>query len=62
LGDHGAIDVFDHRVNDALGVDEDGDLIHGMLKSQWASMTSNPLFISEAESMVIFFPISQRGW
>ena len=31
-------------------------------KSHFASITSNPLFIIEAESMVIFAPISHVGW
>ena len=33
----------------------------GISKSQEASMTSRPLFISVAESMVIFAPMSQLG-
>src|SRR5258705_364028 len=32
-----------------------------MPKSQWASMISSPLFMSVAESMVIFGPISHVG-
>ena len=31
-------------------------------KSQWASMTSRPLFISVAESIVIFAPMLHVGW
>ena len=34
----------------------------GTPKSQRASMTSKPLFISDAESMVIFAPMSHVGW
>ena len=34
----------------------------GTSKSQRASITSSPLFISVAESIVIFGPISQFGW
>ncbi len=34
----------------------------GTSNSQRASMTSSPLFISVAESMVIFGPIFQVGW
>ena len=34
----------------------------GRSNSQWASMTSRALFISVAESMVIFRPICQVGW
>ena len=34
----------------------------GSSKSQEASMTSRPLFIMVAESMVIFAPMSQLGW
>ena len=33
----------------------------GRPKSQWASITSSPLFISVAESMVILLPIVQVG-
>ena len=33
----------------------------GWLKSHFASMTSNPLFMRVAESMVIFAPMSQVG-
>ena len=35
---------------------------HGTPNSQWASITSNALFISVAESTVIFLPIDQVGW
>ncbi len=31
-------------------------------KSQWASITSSPLFIRVAESMVILGPMLQVGW
>ena len=34
----------------------------GMLNNQRASMTSSPLFIMVAESMVIFGPMRQLGW
>ncbi len=34
----------------------------GAPKSQWASITSRPLFIIVAESTEIFGPITQLGW
>src|SRR5512147_1102267 len=34
----------------------------GTSNSHLASMTSSPLFIMVAESMVIFFPMLQLGW
>ncbi len=34
----------------------------GTWNSQWASMTSKPLFMRVAESMVIFPPMFQVGW
>ena len=34
----------------------------GRPKSQWASMTSNPLFMSVAESIVTFRPMFHVGW
>ena len=33
----------------------------GVSKSQWASMTSSPLFMSVAESMVILLPMLHFG-
>ena len=35
---------------------------YGVPNSQWASITSRPLFISVAESIVILPPIAQVGW
>ena len=34
----------------------------GVPNSQWASITSNPLFTSVDESIVIFAPMSHWGW
>src|SRR5579871_509199 len=34
----------------------------GVLNRKWASMTSNPLFMRVAESMVILGPMRQVGW
>ena len=35
---------------------------YGVPKRQWASITSRPLFIRVAESIVIFPPMAQVGW
>ena len=57
-----AVHEFDHRVHDRLRVDHDVDAGRRRTpNSQCASMTSSPLFISVAESIVIFRPIRQVG-
>ena len=61
LRDDRAVDELNHRVHDRLRVNHDVDLSARTPKSQWASITSRPLFISVAESMVIFRPIRQVG-
>ena len=58
---HRAVDVFDQRVDDALGMDHDLDLLGRALNSQRASITSRPLFIIVAESTEILRPITQFG-
>ena len=62
LRDDRSIHELDHRVDDRLRVDDDVDLLGPTSNSQCASMTSSPLFISVAESMVIFGPIRHVGW
>ena len=62
LGLEGAVDELDERVDEALGMDEDVDRGRTPTSySQCASMTSRPLFMSVAESMVILAPMSQVG-
>ena len=48
-------------MDDGLRVDEDVDTLGGTSKSQRASITSSPLFIRVAESIVIFGPMCQVG-
>ena len=59
----GAVDEFDHGVDDALGVHGNGYPVRAPFipNSHLASITSRPLFIMDAESIVIFFPIDQFG-
>ena len=52
---------LDDRMHDRLRMDDDVDLAGGAPNSQCASITSRPLFISVAESIVIFGPICQVG-
>ena len=56
-----AVHEFDQRMDDALVVDDDVDLVEASPNSQWASITSRPLFRSVAESMVILGPMLQVG-
>ena len=51
----------DQRVHDRLRVNDDLDPVVGPPNRWWASITSRPLFISVAESIVILPPISQVG-
>ena len=62
LREHGAVHEFDHRVDDALRMDDRHRRASiGTSKSQRASIISRPLLKSVAESMVIFAPMSQVG-
>lgn len=61
MGNDYAVGVLDHRVNDALGMNDNLNAFRFEIKSQRASITSRPLFISVAESTVIFLPIDQFG-
>ena len=54
--------IFYHRMDDRLRVDHHADLVGRRSNSQRASMISKALFISVAESTVIFGPIAQVGW
>ena len=57
-----AVDVFDHRVHDALRMDEHLDADRaGRRTASCASITSSPLFIMVAESTEILRPIAQFG-
>ena len=51
----------DHRMHDRLRMNHHVDLVGATPNSQCASITSSPLFISVAESMVILRPICQVG-
>jgi hypothetical protein len=53
LSDHGAVGEFHHRMHDRLRMHQDVNPRLGISKSQRASMTSSPLFIKVAESIVI---------
>ena len=55
-GQHGAILVLHHGVNDGLGVDHHLICSGAALNSQRASMYSSPLFIMVAESTEILAP------
>ena len=62
LRDDRPVGQLDHRVHDRLRMDDDVDPIGAPTpNSQCASITSSPLFISVAESIVIFRPIRQVG-
>ena len=61
LREHGSVDVLDHRMDDALRMDDDVDRAAGAPNSQCASITSSPLFIIVAESTEILRPIRQFG-
>ena len=62
LRDDRAVNHFDHRMNDRLRMHDDAEISSApKSKSQCASMTSNPLFIKVAESIVILSPIFQFG-
>ena len=58
---HRAVAELSERVDDALRVDHDVDLRVLEPEQVLASITSRPLFIRVAESIVIFGPICQTG-
>ena len=62
LREHRAVDVLDHRMDDALRMDHHLDRARAAApNSQRASITSRPLFIIVAESTEILRPITQFG-
>lgn len=56
-----SVGILNHRMDDALGMNDNLNAFRLEIKSQRASITSRPLFISVAESTVIFLPIDQFG-
>ena len=62
LRDDRTVDELDHRMDDRLGMDRRRRSDAGpTANSQCASITSRPLFINVAESIVIFGPILHVG-
>ena len=62
LAQHRVVVKLDHRMDDALPVDEDLNPVKDVTPKRWtASMTSRPLFIRVAESIVILAPMFQLG-
>ena len=61
VGERGAVVEVDQRVHDRLRVHDYADALVGTPNRWCASITSRPLFIRVAESIVILPPISQVG-
>ena len=57
-----AVAELNERVDDRLRVDDDSMRSYGVPNRWWASISSRPLFISVAESIVILPPIDHVGW
>jgi len=49
-------------MDNGLGMNKNLNLRGRDPNSQWASITSSPLFIKEALSMVTFLPMRHWGW